>query len=136
MSSEQTGELSLIGISTSLISVPRFERALERFGERLLERVFTLEERRYAARKRNASHNLAGRFAAKCAGRRLLRRHNLSGLRLRDLEIVRRPSGEPTLALASGAERELGEIRLQLSLTHDADFAVASLWAEGRLDSQ
>ena len=121
-----------MGIAASLVSVARFERALDRFGDRLLARIFSPEERRYAARKRNASHNLAGRFAAKCAGRSLLRSRNVTGLRLRDLEVVRRASGEPSLSLSSALEREVGPLRLRLSLTHDADFALASLWAEGR----
>ena len=37
----------LEGIGVALVSVPRFERALERFGERLLERVFTPAEVAY-----------------------------------------------------------------------------------------
>ncbi|MFQ5515396.1 MAG: holo-ACP synthase [Myxococcota bacterium] len=122
---------ALGGLGIAIVSVPRFERALERFGGRLLERVFTPGEQAYARRKRRAAESLAARFAAKIAGRSLLRARNVSGLRLLDLEVGRLPSGEPTLRVRSSAAgpdtRALG---FRLSLTHDAQLALASLWAE------
>lgn len=48
--------------------------------------------------------------------------------RLRDVEVVRRRSGEPTLALRGSADA--GALRLALTLTHDDDFAVAAVFAE------
>ena len=122
----------LEGIGVALVSVPRFERALERFGERLLERVFTPAEVAYARRKRHGSQSLAARFAAKCAGRSLLRTWRAGSPCLRDLEVARRPSGEPMLALNGPAGEAVASRRLRfaLSLAHDAQFAVASLWAE------
>ena len=120
----------LAGVGIGLVSVPRFRAALDRFGPRLAERVFSPAELAYATRKRSAAHSLAGRFAAKCAGRRAL------GWRvaLRDLEVVRRRSGEPTLEIGSGARARFGpEVpRLLLSLTHDSEFALASVWVERR----
>jgi len=119
----------LRGIAVGLVSVPRFERALARFGERLLARVFTPGERAYAQRKqRGAAHSLAARFAAKCAGRRALAALGRRAPRLADLEVVRARSGEPSLALRSGPL----ELELRLSLTHDPEFALASLWLEQR----
>ncbi len=93
----------LRGVGVGLVSMPRFERALARFGDRLLTRLFTPAEIAYASRKRRGAHSLAGRFAAKCAGRAALRQ---SGRRvmLSDLEVVRRRSGEPTLVLLGDPE--------------------------------
>jgi holo-[acyl-carrier protein] synthase len=123
------GEHSLGAVAVGLVSVPRFERALARFGDRLLARVFTPGERAYAQRRQRAGgHSLAARFAAKCAGRRALTALGGPVPRLADLEVVRAPSGEPGLALASGPL----PFRAQLSLTHDAEFALASLWLEQR----
>ena len=105
--------------------MPRFEASLVRFEERLLARLFTPAERAYAARKRHGQRNLAARFAAKCAARRCLRRHGIA-LRLRDVEITRRESGEPTLLIHGLAPHW----RFSISLTHDDQFALASVWAE------
>jgi holo-[acyl-carrier protein] synthase len=123
------GERSLSGVAVGLVSVPRFERALARFGERLLARVFTPAERAYAERRRAAGgHSLAARFAAKCAGRRALAALGGRVPRLAELEVVRAPSGEPGLVLATGPLPWSS----RLSLTHDAEFALASLVLEQR----
>ncbi len=113
----------------SLVSVPRFERALERFGERMLERIFRPDEIAYARRKRHGAESLAARFAAKCAGRSLLRSRGGSGLCLRDFEVERKASGEPTLRVhrSPSDERATPPLRFSLSLAHDADFALAVL---------
>lgn len=125
---------ALLGVGIALVDTPRFERSLERFGERLLERVFTAGEIAYAARRKTGHHNLAARFAAKCAGRQVLRRMDPRPLGLAELEVMRRRSGEPTLKLGGAAAQRFPSqsYRLSLSLTHDAEFALASVWLERR----
>ena len=98
----------------SLVSVPRFERALERFGERMLERIFRPDEIAYARRKRHGAESLAARFAAKCAGRSLLRSRGGSGLCLRDFEVERKASGEPTLRVHRSPSDEPGDSARQV----------------------
>ena len=87
----------LCGVGIGLVSVPRFERALDRFGDRMLERLFQPAELAYAARKRTGAQSLAVRLAAKQAGRRALSLSGLASPPLRSLEIVRLPGREPTL---------------------------------------
>ncbi len=122
----------LAGVAVGLVATPRFRRALERHGERLLARVFTPDEIAYARRKRRSEHNLAARFAAKCAGRRLLRPLAGGDVPLSQIEVVRRASGEPTLRVLgrAGAAFPGDAWRFTLTLTHDADFAMASVWLE------
>lgn len=87
------------------------------------------DELSYAARKRNRAHSLAARFAAKCAGRRALASVLAGPVALREIEVVRLSSGEPTLRLTRETARPHG-FQFGLSLTHDPDFAVASVWLE------
>jgi holo-[acyl-carrier protein] synthase len=119
---------ALVGIGVEMVSTRRFARALERSERRLLERVFLPGEIAYARRKRDPAHSLAARFAAKVAGRRALAAAVGAPLRLRDLEVVRRRSGEPTLELRGHDPGSA--VRLALTLTHDDDFAVAAVFAE------
>ena len=53
----------MVGID--IADVSRIAQAVDRFGDRFLNRVFTVEEIRYAERKKNKYQSLAGRFAAK-----------------------------------------------------------------------
>jgi holo-[acyl-carrier protein] synthase len=123
-----SGELG--GVGLSLVSVPRFAASLERWGSRLETRIFCPGELAYASRKRDPAHNLAARFAAKCAGRAALASLGARGVALRDLEVTRRRSGEPTLAIREGAAVDAPALRFVVSITHDADLAMASLWVE------
>ncbi|MBM4334742.1 MAG: holo-[acyl-carrier-protein] synthase [Deltaproteobacteria bacterium] len=119
---------TLRGVGLALVEVPRFRAALERRGERMLARLFSPAELEYARRKRSGEQNLAARFAAKCAGRAALRGVLGRALPLGGLEVTRRRSGEPRLRLRdplAGAALELF-----VTITHDADFALASVWVE------
>lgn len=113
------------GVAVRLVDVPRFRRAVERHGHRLLGRVFTAAEIAYGARKRDGAPNLAVRFAAKCAGRELVWHGFGRRVPLRALEIVRRPSGEPTLAVQG---LDASAWSMCVSLAHDEEIALASVW--------
>jgi len=120
---------ALRGIGLALVEVPRFRAVLERRGERFAERVFSPGELAYVRGKRLGWQNLAARFAAKVAGRAALRPALGRVLPLAGLEVARLPSGAPRLALTPHA-RVVEAFEFQLSLTHDADFALASVWVE------
>jgi holo-[acyl-carrier-protein] synthase len=113
------------GVAVRLVDVPRFRRAVERYGQHLLGRVFTAAEIAYGAKKRDGAPNLAVRFAAKCAGRELVWRGFGRRVPLLALEIVRRSSGEPTLAV-QGLDPSAWS--MCVSLTHDEQIALASVW--------
>jgi holo-[acyl-carrier protein] synthase len=123
---------SLLGLGVELVSVPRFEAALARHGERLSARVFRPAEVAYARRRGQPGHSLAARFAAKVAARRALAGALGGRPWLRDVEVVRRRSGEPTLLVHGPTAGTPGAaaLRLTLTLTHDAEFALASVFAE------
>jgi len=111
----------ILGAGVELVDVARFERALARHGERLTHRLFTADERAYAARRtaRAAAQSLAVRFAAKVAARRAL---GGEGVALRDVEVVRVRGRAPTLrfhARAGDAAAARGVTGSALTLTHD-----------------
>jgi holo-[acyl-carrier protein] synthase len=123
----------VLGLGTDLIETKRVQESIERFGERFLERVFTMGEIAYCRRKKNASESFAARFAAKEAGAKALGTGISRGVNWKELEVRRELSGKPTLHL-SGRAAELAEAmgvrRLQLSLTHSRELAMAVVVAE------
>jgi len=103
------------GVGIDLLEIARLERALER-RPRLAERLFTEQERRYAAARARPAQHLAARFCAKEAVAKAL---GLSAWSFGDVEVVAQADG-PTVRLTGGAAaraRALG-VRVLLSLTH------------------
>lgn len=123
----------VLGLGTDLIETKRVQESIDRFGERFLERVFTDGEIAYCRRKKNAGESFAARFAAKEAGAKALGTGISRGVNWKELEVRREMSGKPTLHL-SGRAAELAEAmgvrRLQLSLTHSRELAMAVVVAE------
>jgi len=120
----------IVGVGIELVDRARFESLLDRYGDRLRDRLFTEGERAYAARKQRGSESLAVRFAAKLAARRALR---ASALRWREIEVVRGRHGPPTLRFTGGAERaaqRAGVATVSLTLTHDAQWCVGQVILE------
>ena len=115
------------GIGVDLLEIRRLERALER-RPRLRERIFHSGELRLAAAHRRPGRQLASRFCAKEAALKAL---GLSGMRMRDVEVVGGGSEPPRLVLhgrAAEAAREAG-VGLSVSLSHERELAVAVVLA-------
>jgi holo-[acyl-carrier protein] synthase len=123
----------VLGFGTDLIETKRVQESIDRYGERFLERVFTEGEIAYCRRKKNSGESFAARFAAKEAGAKALGTGISRGVTWKELEVRREVSGKPTLHL-SGRAAELAEAmgvrRLQLSLTHSRELAMAVVVAE------
>ena len=123
----------LLGLGTDLIETRRVEQSIDRFGDRFLERIFSPLEIAYCKRKKNAAESFAARFAAKEAGAKALGTGISRGVTWKDFEVKRETSGRPSLHL-SGRAAELaaamGVKRIQLSLTHSRDLAMAVVVVE------
>jgi len=111
----------IVGTGVDLAEVDRVRKAIERFGERFLQRVFTPAEIAYVERRGSRYQRYAARFAAKEAGMKALGTGWRRGVRWQDFEVANLPSGKPTLLLhgvaARFAERQ-GVTAVSLSLTH------------------
>jgi holo-[acyl-carrier protein] synthase len=122
----------IVGIGSDLINIPRIEAALERFGDRFINRVFTETEKRKSEGRANRAASYARRFAAKEACAKALGTGFRKGVFWRDMGVVNMPGGRPTLALTGGAKARLEAItppgmvvRIDLSLTDDPPLAQA-----------
>lgn len=124
----------VLGLGTDLIETRRVQESMERFGERFLERIFTVGEIAYCTRKKNAAESFAARFAAKEAGAKALGTGISRGVSWKEFEVKRETSGKPTLHLSGRAAELAGMMgiqRVQLSLTHSRELAMAVVLVEG-----
>jgi holo-[acyl-carrier protein] synthase len=114
--------ISELGID--IIKVDRIRASIERFGERFSRRVLTPSEQRYV---RMRPETFAGRWAAKEAVSKVLGL-GVRGIGWRDIEVERLPTGQPSVRLhgrAAARAEQLGMERIALSISHEADYAVA-----------
>jgi holo-[acyl-carrier protein] synthase len=122
-------------VGIDLVAVARVVESLERFGARYLQRVFTPGEIGYAmsaAGLEQRAERLAARFAAKEAAMKALG-VGLGAFSFHDVEVVRQPSGAPSLRVTGGAQAlalRLGVSSWKVSLTHTATMAQAVVVAE------
>jgi holo-[acyl-carrier protein] synthase len=123
----------IVGSGIDLVEIDRIQRAVDRFGARFLDRVYTPAEQAYCLRKRNASESLAARFAAKEAGAKALGTGISQGVNWLEIEVVREPGGRPGLRFHGRAALRASTMRAThaaLSLTHSKDLAIASVVLE------
>ncbi|MBI4730669.1 MAG: holo-ACP synthase [Chloroflexi bacterium] len=116
-----------------LIEIARIQAALDRHGERFLERVFTPAE---VAECRGRADALAVRFAAKEATVKALGT-GIGPVSWREVETLHRRSGEPYLVLHGRAEqiaKSIGLTQWAVSLSHSQEMATAVVVAMGVKD--
>jgi holo-[acyl-carrier protein] synthase len=124
----------IVGLGIDIAEVDRIESAIRRYGERFLKRIFTASEVAYCQSKANSFERFAGRFAAKEAAMKAIGTGWKRGVKWRDFEVVREPSGRPSIrfsGVAAGFAERLGTKRALLSITHTAAQAIAQVILEG-----
>jgi holo-[acyl-carrier protein] synthase len=126
----------ILGLGSDICDIRRIERALERFGERFIQRVFTQAEIKRAERRsgQNRTGTYAKRFAAKEACAKALGTGFARGVFMSDLGVINLPGGQPTLLLTGGALLRLAEMtpdghtpRLDLTMTDEYPYAYAQV---------
>jgi holo-[acyl-carrier protein] synthase len=111
-------------LGIDIVKIDRIRAAMDRFGERFSRRVLTDAERRYV---RDRAETFAGRWAAKEAVSKVLGL-GVRGIGWRDIEIQRLPTGQPSVRLdgrAAQRAEQLGMGRIAVSISHEAEYAVA-----------
>src|SRR5213078_3172045 len=119
--------MSVLGIGLDLVENARIEHSLERFGERFLHRVFTAGEIEYSQSMKYPARHLAARFAAKEAVSKAFGTGIGKSMGWRDIDVQKKPSGEPFLVLQGGAKQladEHGVSRALISLSHTDHHAI------------
>jgi holo-[acyl-carrier protein] synthase len=122
----------ILGIGSDLIDITRIQAALDRFGPRFINRVFTELEQGKSEGRANRAASYARRFAAKEACAKALGTGLRKGVFWRDMGVMNRPGGQPTLILTGGAKARLAAMtpagmtaRIDLSMTDDPPLAQA-----------
>ena len=113
------------GLGNDIIAVSRIETAIDRYGQKFLDRVFTISEQNYCSRYKESTRNYAGRFAAKEAIVKALGTGFRNGLGWLDIEILNDSSGKPIVQFSDKLNQQFGNPQMMLSISHCREFASA-----------
>ncbi len=111
-------------MGVDIIEIERVEKALSRFGERFLRRVYTAVEVGFC---RGRAQELAARFAAKEAVMKALGT-GARGVAWREIEVLPNRRGKPLVYLygrAKARAEAIGLKGLDVSMSHSKEYAVA-----------
>jgi holo-[acyl-carrier protein] synthase len=119
------------GVGIDIVRNARIRQAVERWGARFLEKVFTEEEIAYAYRKSDPYPSLSVRFAAKEAFIKAY--HSGHVISLTEIAVRNLDNGKPLMEIRgrAGELLEQESVRdIHLSLSHEKDYSVACVVIE------
>jgi holo-[acyl-carrier protein] synthase len=117
----------ILGVGNDLVDCRRIEQAVNRFGSRFIDRVFTHQEQ---TRMNQRSHHIAGYaklFAMKEAILKALGTGLTNGIVWHDIEIFREIKGAPRAEL-SGAAQEILKKQTPPGHTAHVHVSVSDEW--------
>lgn len=125
----------ILGIGSDITNISRFERSIDAYGHRLIDRALGADEmqelnaKEFISKQEYAA-SVAKRFAAKEACSKALGTGFRNGIYLRDIQTVHNTKGRPELKLSGGALKQLEKmsdkgISLHLSISDDYPWAQA-----------
>lgn len=119
--------MDIIGTGLDATEIHRIADAIDRYGDRFVQRVFTAEEIAYCRARKDAASSFAARFAAKEAAMKALGTGHSRGVFWTGIEVFRH-GGPPNLRFHGGAAERfaaLGATDSLLTLTHSRELAIA-----------
>lgn len=122
------------GLGIDSIEIARVRRVHAEYHPRFVERILTPAEREYVERYADPAPRIAGRFAVKEACMKALGTGWGAGVRWRDIEVRRHPSGKPVVELHGRAKEicsALGGTHVHCTITHTDETAMAIVVIEG-----
>ena len=114
-----------MNIGVDIVDIQRFEKALLRYGERFIRRLFTDREQAYAEKSpAKRVERYAVRFAAKEAVfKALVQEKHLSW---QEIETINSEDGVPHIHLSNRLQEKYPSIEIKISFSHSCSQAIAT----------
>lgn len=124
----------MISCGNDIIRISRVKESIEDIGETFLKRVYTDEEINYCESRRMCKYqSYAARFAAKEAVYKAIAPNTSEEVEWKNIEVKRLENGKPYIELYGKLKDIVLEKKinsLDLSLSHDGDYAMATVVIE------
>ncbi len=110
----------IIGTGVDITEVNRMRKAVEKWGDDFLNRIFTQKELKNARTRISLYQHLAGRFAAKEA---IFKAYKVKDLNWKDIQILNDKEGKPYCEILNAKGKD---VDIQISISHVKTYAVAN----------
>src|SRR5690349_16852477 len=118
----------LLGLGADIIEISRIKSVLLRHGDRFIDRILTLEERKYCDGMAHPEKHIAARFAAKEAVSKCFTTGIGSELGWKSVSVYHGARHQPLVRLDAQGEALLahvGATQIFLTLSHTENYAMA-----------
>lgn len=116
---------------TDIVNVSRIKNSIEELGEKFLKRIYTDEEISYCESRRMCKYeSYAARFAAKEAVYKAISPTINQDGAFTEVEVLNEENGKPYVILHGELKRIAGDRKIELSLSHEKEFAIAMVTME------
>ncbi len=121
----------IIGHGVDIMSTKRIEKAIQRFGDQFVSRIYTHYERTGIEKlKKHAPQLYTAYWAAKEATMKALGTGNRRGVRFIDIEVRHESSGKPYIQLYGVSKQRAEKMNvntINVSMSHLNEIATASV---------
>ncbi len=118
----------IIGIGIDIIEIDRIKNIIKKWGHNFLDKVYTLDEKKYCEQKENNSfQSYAGYFAAKEAVAKALGT-GIFSIKWTEIEIKKNIMGKPFVVLSGNAKKISKKkmiTNINISISHNKEMAIA-----------
>jgi holo-[acyl-carrier protein] synthase len=122
----------ILGIGIDIIDNRRIKKIIDRFGDRFINKYFSINEINKLNQKKNSVNYFAKRYAAKEACAKALGTGFKNSISWKDIEIMNDIIGKPYINLHNNALSRLKQIsnkkcNIFLSLSDEKNYSIASV---------
>ena len=120
----------IVGYGIDIMSTARIKRAIVRYGDHFVQKVYTDREQQLIATRKNTYEVYAAYWAVKEATMKALGTGNRMGVYFKDIEVLHEKSGKPYIKLYNWSKRhmeQLGVTNIVVSMSHLKDIVVGTV---------
>ena len=108
-----------------LLKTERIEKVYLKFGDKFLSRIFSLKEIEQIKDKKNYTNKIASKFSAKEATSKAIGTGFSEGVKFKDIEILNKENGKPSVKLHGNASQKINEIlSSSVSISDEDDLVI------------
>lgn len=113
------------GLGNDIIEINRIEKAIVRYGQKFLDRLFSKQEQAYCLKHQKSFRHFAGRFAAKEAIVKALGTGFSGEITWLDIEVINDSLGKPVVHFSKKLQSIYPGTEVLISISHGHDYATA-----------